>query len=219
LSFTAVDLLPLFPLNVVLFPGSAVPLHIHEERYRILIGECLASTGKEFGINLFQDREFSRIGCTAVVSKVTRRYPDGRLDIVVEGKRRYALQRIDEHAAPYLMGRVSYLSEEEDELDQDLAKDVVVLYNRLVDVAYQGALPRIVPEQSGGRLAFVMARKAGMELPERQKLLELNSENQRLQVLHKYLTAVLPKLPQAQEVQRIISCDGYITPQNSSEDE
>jgi Lon protease-like protein len=219
LSITAVDILPLFPLNVVLFPDSAIRLHIFEERYRILIGQCLASPGKEFGINLLAGKEFSRIGCSAVVTSLIRRYDDGRLDVLVEGKRRYALQRVEENAAPYLMGQVSYLKEERAEINSVLAKDVVVLYNKLIDVAYNGTLPRLAPDHTANGIAFHVARKAGMELQQRQKLLELNSENQRLALLHEYLSGVVPKLHQAQEVQRVISCDGYVLPQNPSEDE
>src|SRR5579875_1847284 len=77
-------LLPLFPLEVVLLPEEILPLHIFEERYKEMIGECLAaeSSGKgqsEFGIVLAKGREICNIGCTAQISRVTRKYVDGRM--------------------------------------------------------------------------------------------------------------------------------------------
>ncbi|HMK38660.1 MAG TPA: LON peptidase substrate-binding domain-containing protein, partial [Bacteroidota bacterium] len=73
--------LPLFPLNVVLFPRSALPLHIFEERYKVLINECV-ERGTPFGVALAREKGMADVGCSAVVSSVTRRYDDGRMDIV-----------------------------------------------------------------------------------------------------------------------------------------
>ena len=81
------SLLPLFPLKVVLFPRTELPLHIFEERYKEMIGECVAE-GTEFGIVLVLEQGLASTGCTAAIVDVIRKFPDGRMDILVRGQRR-----------------------------------------------------------------------------------------------------------------------------------
>jgi Lon protease-like protein len=109
--------LPLFPLHSVLCPGVALPLHIFEERYRLMIGRCVRRR-EPFGVVLLRDgREvgsnhgrIARIGTTAVIRQAGR-YPDGRLDIVTVGDRRFHVDALDRTSEPYLVGRVRLLDE------------------------------------------------------------------------------------------------------------
>ena len=78
------SLLPLFPLDVVLFSGTPLPLHIFEPRYREMISECL-DRKKSFGVVRAKEEGVVEIGCTAEIITVTKKYPDGRLDIVTGG--------------------------------------------------------------------------------------------------------------------------------------
>jgi Lon protease-like protein len=94
------SLLPLFPLPLVLLPATAVPLHIFEDRYKQMMGE-LGRSGGEFGMVLAKDGGIVSIGCTAVVERVLKRYPDGRMDIVVVGRRRFRIESLNEDK-PYL---------------------------------------------------------------------------------------------------------------------
>ena len=80
--------LPLFPLDVVLFPGTVLQLHIFEPRYQEMISECLAEQ-KTFGVVRSKEEGIAEIGCTAKIVKVAKKYPDGRMDILAEGKRRF----------------------------------------------------------------------------------------------------------------------------------
>jgi Lon protease-like protein len=90
-----VDEIGLFPLPIVLLPGEYVPLHIFELRYKELIGECL-DAGLELGL-VFSDNEGMRtIGTRAVPARVLRRYPDGRLDIVIKGQLRFRVMKLTE---------------------------------------------------------------------------------------------------------------------------
>ena len=104
-------LLPLFPLQLVAFPGSAIPLHIFEERYKQMVGEAETS-GTEFGIVLAKDNGIVNAGCTVVVEKVTERYPDGRFDVVARGQRRFSLISIDQEK-DYLRGEVDYFDDDD----------------------------------------------------------------------------------------------------------
>src|ERR1041384_3749142 len=89
------NLLPLFPLKVVLFPRTDLPLHIFEERYKEMIGDCLAG-GSEFAIVLVLEEGLASTGCTATVTQVIRKFDDGRMDILVRGGRRFDLVRLDQ---------------------------------------------------------------------------------------------------------------------------
>jgi len=201
--------LPLFPLNVVLFPRSALPLHIFEERYKVLINECVGSR-TPFGIVLARENGTADVGCTAKVSSVARRYDDGRMDIVVGGESRYRLLGYDNGRAPYLVGQIRYIGEPDEEVDTDLAAGTIELYNALILAAYKSSGTLIALDRHEPGLSFVIAQKAGLDLARRQELLEIPGENGRLRMLKEYLTGLLPKLKRAEELQRVIKNDGYI---------
>src|SRR4051812_50097401 len=94
------DRFPLFPLPLVLLPSEVVPLHIFEERYKLMIGECLESDG-EFGIVWLSDDGLREVGCTARVSQVLAELEDGRLNILVAGGGAFRLvRRPDDKAYP-----------------------------------------------------------------------------------------------------------------------
>src|SRR3954452_15477343 len=81
-------LLPLFPLSLVVFPRTRLPLHIFEERYKEMIGIAIREES-EFGIVLAKDEGIVNAGCTVKVERVLHRYPDGRMDILTMGQRRF----------------------------------------------------------------------------------------------------------------------------------
>jgi len=109
--------LPLFPLHSVLCPGVALPLHIFEERYRLMIGRCIERT-EPFGVVLIREgREVgplrgrvAEVGTTALIREAGE-YPDGRLDIMTVGGRRFRIRELDDAHEPYLMAEVSLLDE------------------------------------------------------------------------------------------------------------
>ena len=87
---------PIFPLNIVLFPGSKYGLHIFEERYKKMIVRCL--TNKElFGIVTGDDSVYSKVGCLCRIENIKKEYPDGRKDIIVEGMYRFFIQSSHRH--------------------------------------------------------------------------------------------------------------------------
>ena len=109
--------IPLFPLRSVLCPGVALPLHIFEERYRLMVNRCI-ERGEPFGVVLLrQGREvgpirgaFATVGTTAAIRRAGT-YPDGRLDILTVGQQRFRLEAVDNTREPYLVGQVSLLDE------------------------------------------------------------------------------------------------------------
>lgn len=205
----AEQLLPLFPLQVVLFPDSVLSLHIFEERYRQLINECLDGE-KEFGINFVQETELARVGCTAVVTELVKRYDGGRMDILVEGRRRYALSQIVPSTSLYSVGNVIFLPPARERIDAALAAKTVALHNQLMRIVYRDREFDLEYDPANPELSFRIAQKAGMELAQRQAVLESNSENERLRLLHDYFVEIIPKLQSLETIERIIKNDGYI---------
>ena len=102
--------IPLFPLGLVLIPRLPLPLHIFEERYKLMLGECLAED-KEFGIAYYNAADIKTAGCTARILKVIKRYDDGRLDILTHGQRRFLIREIYDSKA-YLEARITYFDDE-----------------------------------------------------------------------------------------------------------
>ena len=98
--------IPLFPLGLVLLPQNPLPLHIFEERYKLMIGECLAEN-RDFGIVFFDAADIRTVGCTARILKVLKRYHDGRLDILTRGQNRFRIKELREEKA-YLEARVTF---------------------------------------------------------------------------------------------------------------
>ena len=92
------DLLPLFPLQVVVFPRTPLPLHIFEERYKEMVGEAIRAQ-TEFGVVLSKDDGIVNAGCTVRVEEVTKQYDDGRMDVLTRGCRRFEVVGLNEEKA------------------------------------------------------------------------------------------------------------------------
>ena len=109
--------IPIFPLRSVLCPGVALPLHIFEERYRLMIDRCI-ERDEPFGAVLLREGvevgplhgQVATIGTTAAIRRAGT-YPDGRLDILTVGQQRFRLEGLDTESEPYLVGRVRLLDE------------------------------------------------------------------------------------------------------------
>src|SRR5262249_57380855 len=113
---TRPERIPLFPLNVVLLPGAALPLHIFEPRYWQMIRDCLDHK-TEFGLLLSLPKGIVRVGCTAEVMNVLKRYDDGRMDIVTVGRTPFRIVELLNpeafEAEGLLQGHIDYLDDRE----------------------------------------------------------------------------------------------------------
>src|SRR5579875_43374 len=147
-------LLPLFPLQTVLLPGAELPLHIFEDRYKEMIGEVLRER-LEFGVVLANEKGIVNTGCTATVDKVLRQYPDGRLDILTRGRRRFEIVRLNEER-PYLRGAVEFFDDEESRpAPEELQRRAIDSYNQLQ--ALSSSRPLDNEEAANPRLSFKLA--------------------------------------------------------------
>src|SRR5215212_683994 len=121
--------LPLFPLGIVALPSELVPLHIFEERYRTMIGECLERES-EFGIVWLSDDGLKPTGCACVVAQVLERMPDGRLNVVCRGTRPFrVVEQLDDRLYP--SGTVEWLTDKAEEPDVDTLAAARDVYNDL----------------------------------------------------------------------------------------
>src|SRR5438067_861426 len=102
-------LLALFPLDLVLFPSTPLPLHIFEPRYKELIGECLEKK-MPFGVVKAKEDALAEVGCTAHITQVVKRYEDGRLDIVTEGVRRFEIVELN-HDRTFVQAEVLFFED------------------------------------------------------------------------------------------------------------
>ncbi|MDQ3966291.1 MAG: LON peptidase substrate-binding domain-containing protein, partial [Actinomycetota bacterium] len=157
--------IPLFPLNVVLMPGTPLPLHIFEERYKLMVNECLDSE-TEFGMVLADESGTRGVGCTARIVELVQRYDDGRLVILVEGSRRFRLKNILT-GKPYYVGEVEYLEDEPEEDVTSLAEECVALLERVIEAATEGSVG-IEIEPPYRNLSFAIAGRIEFDLETRQ---------------------------------------------------
>jgi ATP-dependent Lon protease len=178
------DRISLFPLNVVLFPGEQLPLHIFEPHYRRMVRECLEAEAP-FGMLLALPDGIARVGCTAEILQVTKRYEDGRLDILTTGRRPFrVLDLVTDN--PLLEGTVDYLDDEDAALDPRKQKELVELYEACHTLIFAG-VPKKICEFRPEMLSFAIAGALPLDLLCKQQILELRSEAERQDRLLRYL--------------------------------
>jgi Lon protease-like protein len=209
--------IPLFPLGVVLFPTSRVPLHIFEDRYKKLIEESLKHHST-FGINYVEEDKLHSIGCTAQIADVIKRYPDGKLDVITEGIRRYEIVKFEQGPENELSyATVRWIEDIPEERDKHLADEAIELFNELCEIAYKGTIDALDASMWGATdqlPSFAIAQKSGLEADQRQALLSITSENERLGILKNFLSQLLPRVKEIETINDLIRNDGYIVTWN-----
>ncbi len=176
-------IIPLFPLEVVLFPDLPLPLHIFEERYKIMIADCLQNN-LDFGVVYSRDNRIKEIGCTARIVQVNKKYKDGRLDILVQGNYRFKIEEILRDKT-YLQSRVSYIDDLDgwDEVNmQTLVDTGVLLLEDLEQIAVNRQDMKFVKGLSYKVVSFILAGISGFSLDQKQQILEMTSTAERLRL-------------------------------------
>ncbi len=198
-------MLPIFPLPLVLFPGIVLPLHIFEPRYKEMIGECLAHSSV-FGIIHAKQEEMAEIGCSAKILDVSKRYEDGRLDIVTQGMRRFEVLRVNEERS-FLRAEVSYFDDEGGDAAGDARKQLLGLHRQLL--ALSGEQNPETPAEDSPALAFEVAAKVPLDLEFKQSLLAIRSEGERIATLIAYYEALIPKVSRALHIRTKAGGNGH----------
>lgn len=198
-------LLALFPLELVLFPGAPLPLHIFEPRYKELIAECLEEK-KGFGMVRAKENAVAEVGCTAVILNVDRQYEDGRLDISAEGKQRFSIVELN-HDREFLQAKVTWFDDEEPPTVPDTdSANAVELHKQLFRVLGQEA----EIEENVPSLSFHLANALPVDLDFKQAFLEMKSEAERLETLIEYYRATIPQLEKTMRAREKASGNGHV---------
>jgi Lon protease-like protein len=192
------SLLPIFPLDLVLLPGVPLPLHIFEPRYREMIAECLERK-KPFGVVRASSDGVADIGCTAEIMSVTKKYDDGRMDILTRGVERFEVIHVNNDRS-FLQAEISVV-QDEDEPRKPRAQLVTQAVRLHAEIAKLAGAEPSGPDEHAGKLSFLLAGSLPLDLDFKQNLLSTLSEAKRLEAVIGYLEAVLPGLRRAAKAQ------------------
>lgn len=199
------SLIALFPLDVVLFPGTPLPLHIFEPRYKEMICECLAQN-RMFGVVRQVEQGLAEVGCTAEIVTVVKEYEDGRLDLVTEGRRRFEVLQVNEERT-FLRAEVLMIEDEPGSPEQKDTERATSLHSELLAMA--GAQQDLSAADPAA-LSFYLAGSLPLDLDFKQKLLSLRSEPERLMLLISYLEQLIPRIQRAARAKQKAGGNGHV---------
>lgn len=198
--------IPLFPLDTVLLPGMRMPLHIFEPRYKAMIGLCLREQ-IEFGLILAASKAIATLGCTAEILEKTKDYPDGRMDILTEGRAVFRLNELLDEKE-YYEGEVEYVEDEPSVLDPKAESQLVEAFEQCHLLLFG----RPWVDAARNRPSTLTYRIAGllpMELDKRQALLEMRSESERRSLVAHWMAEFLPRLLDLQRARKRAGGNGH----------
>ena len=197
-------LLPLFPLNVVLLPGSPLQLHIFEPRYKEMIGECRANNAP-FGVVRATDEGIAEIGCTAEIVSVTKEYSDGRMDLVTEGRKRFEVLELNQERS-FLRAEVLLVPDEPGIAAPEQRARAIEFHRQILALA--GAVQDL-SDADQSALSFYLAGSLPLDLDFKQRLLAMRSEAERIETVAKYFETILPNLQRAARAREKAGGNGH----------
>jgi Lon protease-like protein len=198
--------IPLFPLDVVLFPGAPLPLHIFEPRYREMVAECIAGN-RAFGVVRAQHDGLAVIGCTAQVVRVLHSYTDGRSDILTQGIDRFEIEQLDDSRS-FLQAEVDLLPDAGELATRAAREECVALHFEALHLMGASDIP--IHLNLDSPVAYLLAATVPADLNFQQALLAMRSDAERTDALLSYYRAVLPQLRNGAKISERASTNGHI---------
>lgn len=203
----------LFPLpNLVLFPNIVVPLHIFEERYKLMINGCI-ERDEVFGLVLLRsgaddesEDTICRVGVAARVIEVER-LDEGRMNILCEGEGRFRIHRFTQEL-PFWKGAVDFFEDDEPHSTESLYEQAAELYRSVAELSAKlsGSEPaELALPESATDLSYMVSYILDIDSEEKQKLLEMNSTTERLRMLVAHLTETVRKLEQQRAYKDVVA--------------
>jgi Lon protease-like protein len=200
--------IPLFPLDVVLFPGAALPLHIFEERYKLMVAGCLERK-EPFGVVRAMSEGLAVIGCTASIVTVLERYSDGRLDILCEGGERFEIESLDNSRA-YLQAEVDTFGDEGAQASRADREACLALHLEVAELAGAEANSAALQLDLDRPISLLLSWMLPVDLDFKQLLLGFRSDAERTAKLLSFYNAVLPKLRRGAQTSRSAGRNGHV---------
>jgi len=198
--------IPLFPLDVVLFPTMSLPLHVFEPRYKVMIRRCFDEP-IEFGVVLAAKDTIASVGCTARIVRKVKDYPDGRTDILTEGSSVFRLHELLDEKV-YHEGMVEYLTDQASALDLEREKKLLGSFESCHFLLF-GTNWGEATRGGAADLAYRLATCLPIELQDRQELLEMRSESDRREFLERWMAEFRLKLDQRQQTRKHAGSNGH----------
>lgn len=203
------SMIPIFPLGVVLLPGLPMPLHIFEERYKLMVRRCLEQK-RPFGLIYYDGKSMSKRGCTAAITQVLKHYADGRMDIMTRGQDRFRVNDIHE-SEPYLQAQVEYF----DDIIEEPTEEIKTAAERALSLLSEYQLltdpDQRLPEYEDIRqLSFQIAGNEGFTAAEKQTFLQMTSTTARLLKSMAAFENVIERLKVTESIRKIVGGNGQI---------
>jgi Lon protease-like protein len=182
------------------------PLHIFEPRYREMISDCLARN-EFFGVVRLKEEGVANVGCTAEITSVVKKYDDGRMDILTEGRRRFEILEVDQERS-YLRAEIIYLEDDPGQATNEEIQRATNLQAEIMKLAGAGSegTSTVAPEQ----LSFHLAGSLPLDLHFKQSLLIMKSESERIQAVIAYLETILPNLRRSVQARKTAGGNGHV---------
>jgi Lon protease-like protein len=200
-------LIPLFPLDLVLLPSVPLPLHIFEPRYKEMIKECLEEK-KDFGLIRSHGESLVTVGCTAEIIQVLKTYPDGRIDILTEGKKRFEVLQLNQERS-FLQADVFFLDDDGKAASGADVKAALRLHSEIMQLA--GAEAEENEPANLDQLAYRLAGSLPFDPDFQQALLEMNSEAERMPAIISFFERILPVLQRNARAKRKAGGNGHVS--------
>jgi len=182
-----------------------LPLHIFESRYQEMIAECL-ELNRSFGVLRAKEESLAEVGCTAEILAVTKKYEDGRMEIVTQGGERFEVLRVSQERA-FLQGEIVFIEDDAGKATKEEVDEAIHLHAEIMRLA--GAQPASAEEVEPSRLAFYLAGSLPLDLDFKQNLLAMRSEAERMRSLISYLRSILPNLRHSVRVRQKAGGNGH----------
>ena len=182
------------------------PLHIFEPRYKEMISDCLARN-ELFGVVRAKEEGIANVGCTAEITSLVKKYEDGRMDILTQGRRRFEILEVDQERS-YLRAEIIYLEDQPGRTTSEEIERATNLHGEIMKLA--GAKAESVSPIDLEQVSFHLAGTLPLDLDFKQDLLAMKSESERIQAVIAYLETILPNLRRSVQARKTAGGNGRV---------
>jgi Lon protease-like protein len=197
-------LIPIFPLQLVVFPRTNLPLHIFEERYKEMTNKAMRENS-EFGIVLAKEKGILNAGCTVRIEKLMHLYPDGRMDILTRGQQRFEIGGLNDEQS-FLQAEVEFFDDDDfDPTPPEVRSRALTNFNALCEMGGGASRDANLDDP---QLSFQLAQT----LPDvdfLHSLLRHRSETGRLKQLNEYLEQYIPRQRTIDHMKAVAPTNGF----------